>query len=123
MEEGLFSGEITLKTARMYLTPLRRKKIEALILGCTHYPFLKPVIQKVMGKKVKLIDTAEEVARELKETLLETNLIREEKTEENSKDFSKDMFFASDVSETFIEVAERLLNRKVNFEEIDIERY
>jgi len=117
VEEGLFEGSITRKVAKMYLKSLKREKIEALILGCTHYPFLKKIIREVVGRKVVLIDTAEEVARKLKEKLTQMDLLAEEKPKQEDK------FYASDVSETFVEVAERLLGKKVVFKEIDIERY
>jgi len=55
--------------AREYLEPLRRAKVDVLVLGCTHYPLIKPLLARVMGPEVKLVDSAEEtataVAREL----------------------------------------------------------
>jgi len=51
------------------LLPLKRKGIDTLVLGCTHYPLLKSVIRKVMGSKVVLVDSANETAREVKEML------------------------------------------------------
>lgn len=65
-EEGWLNKPETLQIAEKYLTPLKRAKVDTLILGCTHYPFLKSVIGRVMGKKVKLIDSAQAVAEKLK---------------------------------------------------------
>jgi len=61
VEEGLFNDQITKIIARRYLTSLRQANLDALILGCTHYPFLKSLIQRFMGKKVKVIDSAQAV--------------------------------------------------------------
>ena len=58
VEEGLLSDKVTKIMIRRYLTPLRQANVQALILGCTHYPFLKAQIQRFMGKKVKVIDSA-----------------------------------------------------------------
>lgn len=55
--------------ARDYLDPLRRNGIDTLVLGCTHYPLLSTAIGQVMGPRVTLISSAEETAREVRETL------------------------------------------------------
>src|SRR3990172_1544722 len=64
-EEGWTDGEIAELTAKRYLEPLMESGIEVLILGCTHYPLLKSMIQKVMGDEVTLVDSAEETALEI----------------------------------------------------------
>lgn len=58
VEEGLLDDQVTKTMVKRYLMPLRQANVNALILGCTHYPFLKPLIQRFMGKKVKVIDSA-----------------------------------------------------------------
>lgn len=63
VEEGWFEHPATELIAREYLAPLRRAEVDALVLGCTHYPLLKPLLGRVMGDKVRLIDSAEETAR------------------------------------------------------------
>ena len=73
VEEGWLKKQVTFDIAREYLRPLRRAKIDTLILGCTHYPLLRNVLQKVMGPDVVLIDSAKEVALEVKETLAKMN--------------------------------------------------
>ena len=55
--------------AEEYLAPFRDDRIDTLILGCTHYPLLAGVIAEVVGPEVTLIDSAEETAREVAETL------------------------------------------------------
>jgi glutamate racemase len=71
-EEGWVDDAIALSVAERYLSPLRRKGVDTLILGCTHYPLLKGVIAKVMGPEVSLVDSAlvlaDSVARDLEAT-------------------------------------------------------
>lgn len=55
--------------ARDYLEPLRRCEIDTLVLGCTHYPMLKALIGGVIGHNVLLVSSAEEMAKEVRETL------------------------------------------------------
>jgi len=73
-EEGWIEDEITLAVARRYLAPLVQEEIDVLVLGCTHYPLLKPVLARVMGPSVLLVDSAEEVAVQVKATLEELGL-------------------------------------------------
>jgi glutamate racemase len=62
VEEGWFEHPAAELIARDYLEPLRRARVDALVLGCTHYPLLKPLLQRVMGSEVRLIDSGEETA-------------------------------------------------------------
>ncbi len=61
VEEGMIDDQVTKIMVRKYLMSLRQKNVESLILGCTHYPFLQPLIERFMGKKVKVINSAEAV--------------------------------------------------------------
>ena len=63
-EEGRIRDRIAALAAREYLAEMKREGVDALVLGCTHYPLLKDVIRGAMGNGVRLIDSAEEVARE-----------------------------------------------------------
>jgi glutamate racemase len=65
VEEGWLDHPATELIAREYLEPLRRVGVDVLVLGCTHYPLLKPLLARVMGggPDVTLIDSAEETAR------------------------------------------------------------
>jgi glutamate racemase len=62
VEEGWFEHPAAELIAREYLEPLRRANVDVLVLGCTHYPLLKPLLARVMGPDVKLVDSAEETA-------------------------------------------------------------
>jgi glutamate racemase len=65
VEEGWIDKPETEEIAKEYLEPLKKAKIDTLILGCTHYPLLKKIIKKVIGPKVKIVDSAEEIAKEI----------------------------------------------------------
>ena len=69
VEAGLSSSAEAQGIARTYLAPLQEAEVDTLILGCTHYPFLTPIIQEIMGETVLLVDPALAVVEELKEVL------------------------------------------------------
>ena len=63
VEEGWFAHAAAELIAREYLDPLKRAGVDVLVLGCTHYPLLKPLLARVMGAGVTLVDSAEETAK------------------------------------------------------------
>lgn len=63
------SGEMYMGIAEGYLAPLRDARVDTLVLGCTHFPLIEPLVQHAMGKHVALVSSAEETAREVQEVL------------------------------------------------------
>jgi glutamate racemase len=63
------AGEHTVDAAREYAEPLKQAGCDTVILGCTHYPLIRPVFQRVFGRDVTLVFSADETAREVAETL------------------------------------------------------
>jgi glutamate racemase len=63
-----FGGD-TLAAVREYAAPLKAAQVDTVILGCTHYPLIRPIFQRVFGRDVRLVFSAEETAREVAETL------------------------------------------------------
>jgi len=63
-------GEDTIAAVREYAAPLRSAGCDTVILGCTHYPLIRPILQRVFGRDVTLVFSAEETAREVSETLV-----------------------------------------------------
>jgi glutamate racemase len=61
-EEGWANTHVAREVAEIYLTPLMDAGIDTLVLGCTHYPILRGTIEKVVGDKVKIVDSAETTA-------------------------------------------------------------
>src|SRR5688500_14040333 len=67
-DDDLFGEEIT-AAVREYAAPLKEADVDTVILGCTHYPLIRPILQRVFGRGVTLVFSAEETAREAAETL------------------------------------------------------
>ncbi len=65
VEQGLYASEKAREVVQNALSSLQQANVDTLILGCTHYPLLQPLIQEVMGEDVTLINSAEETAREV----------------------------------------------------------
>jgi glutamate racemase len=74
VEEGWFAHPATRLVAEEYLAPLRAEGVTALVLGCTHYPLLAPLLGELMGPGVRLIDSAAETARAVAEALVDRGL-------------------------------------------------
>jgi glutamate racemase len=107
VEENWTTGPITLSIAHKYLNFLKKKKIDTLILGCTHYPLLINTIQKVMGGRVSLINSAKEVAQDLKIILEKNNIFNRQKSR------GKIRFFVSDEPERFKKLGANFLNSPI----------
>ncbi len=105
-EEGWLEGSVVMQVARSYLQPLKAAGVDTVILGCTHYPLLKPVIKKIMGKKVELIDSAKQVAVEVKNILAAEGLC-------NGKRKGSHKFCVSDNPDWFKSLATRFLGHDI----------
>lgn len=74
VEEGWLDHAVTRLTAQEYLRPLQTERIDTLVLGCTHYPLLKPLLAEVAGPGVTLVDSAEAMAEDAARVLAEHGL-------------------------------------------------
>ena len=108
VEEGWIDKGVTNEIVSIYLAPLTKKRIDTLVLGCTHYPLLKGAIDKVMGRGVGLIDSATEAAKEVGEILDASGMLKV------SKKAGKSVFFVSDEPARFIKMGERFLRRRID---------
>lgn len=106
-EEGWTDNGIVDIAARKYLAGLKDREIDTLVLGCTHYPLLKPAIQRVMGRSVKLVDSAEETAKEAR------NLLEECGLKYPSRRAASSRFYVSDAPDKFLTIAKRFLGKDV----------
>lgn len=104
VEEGWTNRRITRDILKEYLAPLRRHRIDTLILGCTHYPLLKPAIRAVVGPKIALVDSAESCARYVKERLDHLKLLAKSRRRVGTI-----QPFVTDEADRFGELAERFL--------------
>jgi glutamate racemase len=108
IEEGWLDTEATRLIATDYLEPFAGGKVDTLVLGCTHYPLMKRAIGEVIGRQVRLIDSAEETAAETAETLRAHSLSRDDGAEPSYR------FIASDVPEQFLRVGQRFLGKAID---------
>ena len=94
-EEGWAEHPVARLAAAEYLAPLLRQGIDTLVLGCTHYPLLKRVLQDVAGPGVQLIDSAEETAKTVAALLVAQGLVR------RGPPPGPPRYFVTDVAERF----------------------
>lgn len=106
-EEGWTEHKATELIAKEYLFPLTLEKIDTLVLGCTHYPLLRDLIDHVLHKNVMLIDSGEATATAVKKMLGDLNLLNPSTMKPNLK------FNVSDIPQKFSEVGERFLGQKL----------
>ncbi len=114
-EENWVKEAETFSIAGKYLREIIEKKVDALVLGCTHYPILREVIQQTVGANVTLIDSGEATAEEVRQLLADKNLANEnqplhEKVRRLCDDL--DHFYVTDAADRFARVAERFLGVK-----------
>lgn len=118
VEEGLLEDRITDDMVDRYLSEIKAYNVDALVLGCTHYPLLANPIKRYMGPKVTLVNPAYETAKELKNLLKEQNLLNK------SHAVPKYEFYVSDGIDKFKSFADKVLPVNVNeVKVIDIESY
>jgi len=112
VEEGWVSKRETKMVLRRYLHGLKNQQIDTLVLGCTHYPLLKHLIQPRIGKRVSLIDSSIETAHYLKDYLSrETKLLQT-----SSRSAGQSRYFVTDLTESVQDVATRILKRVVKLQ-------
>ena len=106
VEEGWTDNRVVEMTVEAYLESLKQSGIDTLILGCTHYPLLKKAIRKFLGGGVRLVDSAEETAKEVESVLKRVSLVRQRGKGSHG-------FFVTDAPDRFIKVGRRFLGERV----------
>lgn len=107
VEEGWLDHEVTRLTAQEYLRPVLAEDVDSLVLGCTHYPLLKPLLRDVAGPRVRLIDSAVTTAEFAAQRLQQDGLARSEGGPAVYR------FVVSDVPLRFQTIGERFLGRSL----------
>jgi glutamate racemase len=114
VEEGWFNTKITKDIIKKYLDDIINKKIDTIILGCTHYPLLKKSIREVIGSHINIVDSAIAVAYEVKKLLQEENI-------ENNAEKGKYIFYVSDCPEKFKKLGSNFFAKKIkNVKKVEI---
>ncbi|MEO8433871.1 MAG: glutamate racemase [Pyrinomonadaceae bacterium] len=111
-EEGWADTDVARTIAAQYLADLKDSKVDSLVLGCTHYPILREVIQAEMGAEVILIDSGEAAAHDVENWLSASGLAhvpQENRAPERRLCDDLDHFYVTDAAERFARVAERFL--------------
>lgn len=106
VEEGWFDKKITKDIIKEYLANTVNKKIDTIILGCTHYPLLKKSIRQVIGGHINIVDSATAVAHEVK------NLLEKEDIE-NKSGKGQYIFYVSDCPEKFKKLGSNFFAKKI----------
>ncbi|MBA2628280.1 MAG: glutamate racemase [Gemmatimonadales bacterium] len=112
VEEGWFDHPAARLIAAEYLAPLRDAGVDALVLGCTHYPLLKPLLAEEMGSRVALIDSGAETARVVEEVLRREGLAAEAGAEPTHR------FVVSDDEARFRAVGSRFIGERLTTAEV-----
>jgi glutamate racemase len=113
IEEGFIFDDISNAILRTYLTNESLAGIQALILGCTHYPIIRNQISKIFNFNVEVIDSARIVSMILREVLEKNNLI-------NDSGIVRDQFFISDYTTYFEKIARMFFEGEINLKKADI---
>lgn len=110
VEEGWIerNDPVTVETVRRYLTPIKEKCVDVLIMGCTHYPVLTDIIRDFMGEGVTLVNTGEYTALAVK-AYLTAHAMAAEKEEIGNR-----MYYVSDRTESFSKTASILMGCDIN---------
>jgi glutamate racemase len=108
VEEGWLDHQVTKLTAKEYLKPVMTQNIDTLVLGCTHYPLLKPLLQEIMGTQITLVDSAQAITEKAGELLKKNNLLNEERKSPEYR------FYVTDVPNRFISIGEQILERTLS---------
>ncbi len=118
VEEGWLKRRETKMILKEYLSPLRRKQIDTFVLGCTHYPLLKNLIQPRIGKGVKVIDSSEELASGLKDFLASHPDIDKQLARGG-----ENLYYVSDVTDAATATAQMIFGRKIDLVKVGAEQY
>lgn len=108
IEEGDLKSPEIMKRLIFHLTPLVRNGVDTIALGCTHYPFLKEKIQRIVGNRIKIVDSGGAVARRLKIVLANENLTSSQK--------GVDLYYTTGDKDKFERVSTELMERDIEAE-------
>ncbi len=116
VERDETSGTAVTELAEKLLAPIRKANVDAMLLGCTHYPFLSEVIGRVMGSDVKLVNSADATALVVSETLAKNQIARsvESGLQGSSRFLGKYEFYSSGDVQQFAELGRRFLGPELS---------
>ena len=107
VEEGWLNGSACREIAERYLDPLKRQRVDTLILGCTHYPLLAQTIRQILGPSVTLVDSAKQTATEVRGVLMGGDTLCDSRSRPRYR------FFVTDETQQFNRIGQRFLGQVV----------
>ena len=112
IENGNINDPAILERLKFHLLPLVKDGVDAIALGCTHYPFLKEKIKRVVGSKVKIVDSGGAVARRLAFVLEHEKILSQQK--------GQDLYYTTGDKEKFEKVASELTKKEITAEHVNL---
>lgn len=114
IEEGEIKGDLINRVAARYLSNYKNIDLNALILGCTHYPLIKGVIKKILNNNIKLVNPGYELAKNLKYYLEKSNNLRVIKP--------SDRYYLTDITDSFLKISSIFLGKNLkNIKKVSID--
>jgi len=115
VEEGWLKKPETRMIVKKYLHPLKTRQIDTLILGCTHYPILKPIIQHKIGKRVRVISSSTAVAEQIRIFLSSSPEIDQKLSKNGQTEF-----FVSDLTPQFEKTAKSVICQPIRLKHVSL---
>lgn len=107
IEEGEVGGKAIEEVCKNYLSDIKAKNIDTLVLGCTHYPIIKKIIAKQFDRKLNIVDPGTSVAKKIFVFLNANKMLNSQKSKGSNK------YFVTDLTKRFVSVAEMFLGHKI----------
>jgi glutamate racemase len=112
IEQGLHESEQCRNILNDFLTPLIQKNIDTLVLGCTHYPFVRSMIQEIVGDKITIVETAKPVTEQLARQLENQGLLA------SHSHFSQQIFFSSKISQEQVRLMSTFFGQTISLQQL-----
>lgn len=111
-EEGWIENEVARSAIKEYMKDWKEENLDALILGCTHYPLFEKLLRKELGDKIKIINTGKEIAKSLEQYLKENDL--------KNEGIGTEEIYLTDTESNFLNVAKKLFHKEIKIQKIDL---
>lgn len=111
-EEGWIDNEVARNAIKEYMKDWKEENLDALILGCTHYPLFEKLLRKELGDTIKIINTGKEIAKSLEQYLKENDL--------KNEGIGTEEIYLTDTESNFLNVAKQLFHKEIKIQKIDL---
>lgn len=111
-EEGWIDNEVARSAIKEYMKDWKEENLDALILGCTHYPLFEKLLRKELGDTIKIINTGKEIAKSLEQYLKENDL--------KNEGIGTEEIYLTDTESNFLNVAKQLFHKEIKIQKIDL---